>query len=143
MKGRWYCILVGGVAFWLPGIVLSAVSQDPSPVWLNVAPFLGLFALSIIDWIGLKRTLRWNWVLVGLYILGPISMLTQAVFSGVAPPWKQGASFMFFDVMVCLLPPMTLLLSLYSSQIFSVLAATIALPVFAIFERGRGLRSLL
>ncbi len=82
-------------------------------------------------------------MLAGLYILGPISMLTQAVFSGVAPPWKQGTGFMFFDVVVCLLPPMTLLLSLYSSQIFSVVAATIALPVFAIFERGRGLRSLL
>jgi hypothetical protein len=143
MKGRWYSILVGGVAFWLPGIVIFAIFQDRSPLLLNVAPFLGLFALAIIDWIALKRTLRWNWVLAGLYILGPISIWTEGWFAGAVPPWKQSLASMFFELATCLFPPMTILLSFYSLQFFSVLAASIALPVFAIFERGRGLRSLL
>ena len=144
MRGRLYSIVVGGLAFWLPAILLVViVHEDAGVLWLNVIPLLGLIALALIDWISLKRILRWNWVLAGVYILGPISMLIEAWFSGVVPPWKAGWRSVLFDLVVCLFPPMTLWQSLYTSQVFSVLAATIALPIFAVFERGRGIRSLL
>jgi hypothetical protein len=39
MKSRWYCIVIGGVAFWLPAIVLSAIfHEDTSVLWLNLIP---------------------------------------------------------------------------------------------------------
>jgi hypothetical protein len=144
MKGRWYCIVVGGVAFWFPAIVFVAIfHENTSVLWLNVIPFLGLIALALLDWISLKRVLRWNWVLAGVYILGPISMLAPLVFFGGQPPSSSRPRDLLIEILVCLFPPFTIWLSLLNGMIFSVLAATIALPIFAIFERGRGIRSLL
>jgi hypothetical protein len=144
MKSRWYCIVVGGAAFWFPAIVFVAIfHEDTSILWLNVIPLLGLIALALIDWISLKRVLRWNWVLAGVYILGPISMLTIAAFSGGQPPSMSRPRDLLIAILICLFPPFTIWLSLLNLMIFSVLAASITLPIFAIFERGRGIRSLL
>jgi hypothetical protein len=50
MKGRWYSIVVGGVSFWLPAMVLAAIFHESvSVLWLNIIPLLGLFALALID----------------------------------------------------------------------------------------------
>ena len=142
MKSRWYCILVGGLAFWLPAIVLAAASHEGGGLlWRNVTPLLGLTALALIDWIGLKRALRWNWVLAGVYILGPISILTSAICSGVAPPWKADLGTVLFELVVCLLPPMTLWLSLYDFTILAVLAASAALPLLALIPRSQSRRA--
>jgi hypothetical protein len=144
MKGRWYCIVVGGVAFWFPAIVFAAIfHEDASVLWLNVIPLLGLIALALIDWIGLKRVLRWNWVLAGVYVLGPISILTASAFSGGMPPSLNRPRDLLVEILFCLFPPFTIWFSLLNGMILSVLAATVALPIFAIFERGRGIRSLL
>lgn len=144
MKGRWYCIVVGGVAFWLPAIVLHAIfHEDTRVLWLNVVPLLGLIALALIDWISLKRVLRWNRVLAGVYILGPISMSTASAFSLGQPPSLRSPTVLLIDILICLFPPITIWLSLLNGMILSVLAASIALPIFAIFERGRGIRTLL
>jgi hypothetical protein len=134
-RGRLYCIAVGGLAFWLPAIVLYAVfHQGVSILWINIMSLLGLAALVIFNWIYGGWAFRWNWALAGVYILGPISILTEAVFSGAAPPWKGGPSLLF-ELLASVLPPMTLWLSGLSLQIFSFLAATIALPLLEILRR--------
>jgi hypothetical protein len=134
-RRRLYCMAAGGLAFWLPAIILYAVFQQPvSILWLNIVSVLGLAALAILDWVCGRWTIRWNWGLAGVYILGPISILMEAVFSGVAPPWKGRGQSLFFDLVVCLLPPMTLWLSALALQIFSVLAATISLPLLELLR---------
>jgi hypothetical protein len=136
VRGRLYCIAPGGLAFWLPAIVLYAVfHQRVSILWLDILSLLGLAALAILDWVYSKWAIRWNWGLAGVYILGPISMLIEALFSGVAPPWKGDRSAIVFDLAICLLPPMTHWLSTLALQIFSVLAATISLPLLELFRR--------
>jgi hypothetical protein len=137
MKSRWYCILVGGLAFWLPAIVLDAFHEGEALLWRNFTPLLGLTALALIDWIGLKRVLRWNWVLAGIYILGPISILTSAMCSGGTPFWKLGWGGVLAELVFCLFPPATLLLSLYDFTICAVLAASAVLPLLALIPRSK------
>lgn len=140
MKSRWYCIAVGGLAFWLPAIVLAAIFTEEAILWRNIATLLGLTALALIDWIGLKRAISWNWVLAGIYILGPISILTSATCSGGTPLWRLGWSGALAELVFCLFPPMTLFLSLYDFTIFAVLAASAALPLLAIISRSQSQR---
>ena len=133
-SGRLNSVALGGLVFWLPAIALAAASREGiSVVWSNIASMLGLAGLLILDWIYCRWAMRLNWALAGVYILGPISTLTVAWFTGVAPPWRAGG--WLFDAVVCLLPPITLWLSLLSGQIFSVLAVTIALPLLEIYRR--------
>jgi hypothetical protein len=140
-RGRLYCVVVGGLAFWLPAIVLYAVfHQRVSILWINILSVLGLAALVIFDRIYGGWAIRWNWALAGVYIFGPISILTEGLLSGATPPW-EGGQRLLFDVLVCLLPPMTVWLSLLSGQIFSVLAVTIALPLIEIWRCRHRYRS--
>jgi hypothetical protein len=135
-RDRLYSIAIGGLIFWLPAIALAAIShQNVSVLWSNIASLVGLVGLLILDWIYFKWTIRLNWGLAGVYILGPISLLTIAVLTGAVPPWGEGRQRLLFDLVVCLLPPMTPWLSLLSGQIFSVLAVTIALPLLEIYGR--------
>src|SRR5580698_9047087 len=111
-RSRFYCIAAGGLAFWLPAIALFAIFQQRvSVLWINIVSLLGLSAIVILDWIYSRWAIRWNWALAGVYVLGPMSILIEAVFSGVAPPWKESQNLLYL-VVVCLLPPMTILLSL-------------------------------
>jgi hypothetical protein len=136
MKGRLYSILVGGFAFWLPVVVIYAIyPTPPSLLMLNVAPLLGLLVLAHIDWTTKERAVRWNWALAGVYILGSISILTASTVSGGGfPPLTDRGSLLLW-ALVCFFPPMTLFLSLYSFTTLSLLAASAALPILAIFER--------
>jgi hypothetical protein len=85
-RRRLYCIVEGGLAFWLPAIALSAVfQQHTSVLWLNIVSLSGLVALAILDRIDCIWAIRWNWVLAGVYILGPVSILTEAVFFWCRP----------------------------------------------------------
>jgi hypothetical protein len=130
-RGPVYCMAAGGVAFWLPPILLCAFpGENPNVLWLNLAPLLGLVSLALLDWKCLKWPVMWNWVLVGLYVLGPISILVESSFSG-GSSWRIGIGL----PLVFLLPPMTLLLSFYSAQFFCVLAVTIGLPIVEVIRR--------
>ena len=136
MKGPWYSILMGGLAFWLPVVTVSAIYRDSLGLWMqNVAPLLGLTALALIDWTRKERAGRWNWALARVYMLGPISMMIEGWSSGATAPWKGSWGSVLFVFVICLLPPMTLWLSALDGQIFSVLAASAVLPLLAILDR--------
>jgi hypothetical protein len=133
-KGWLYCIAVGGIAFWLPAVVLSAIFRGRAgPLMLSVASLTVLFALALLDWFRFGRSLRWNWALAGVYVLGPTAILTASVFSRGALPFPSGPGSWIL-VLLCLFPPVTLWFSLLNGMILSVLAATLALPVLAIFR---------
>ncbi len=116
---------MGGLAFWLPYIVLAAVSRENAGLfWLNAASLLGLTMLGLVSWTRLHRV-EWGWLLAGVYILGPISVFTESAISG---------RFQFADyhswlvaVLFCLFPPVTLWLSLNNGMFLSVLIATFLL----------------
>lgn len=123
-RHRLYSLVVGGLAFWLPPIILSVVAgQNPSILWLNITPLLGLAALAFIDRISFHWPVQWNWVLAGLYILGPISILIESTLGGGS---LRGLGLFG---LVLLVPPMTILMSFYSAQFFVILGVTVALPL--------------
>jgi hypothetical protein len=123
---------VGGLGFWLPHIGASAifhVETSSSFILLNVIPVLGLTALLLAIWMRQKLAPRWGSVLAGVYILGPIGILTAwKLESG----WHWTPETLSFAVLLSLFPPMTLWLATYDPTILSVLAVTIVLFVLAV-----------
>ena len=137
MRNRLYWIAVGGLSFWLPAMVYAAVLRESVNLWiLNAIPLAGVALLSVASWIGTKQQPEWGWVLAGVYILGPVSMLAPSVLLHVpSSPSIPGESIwlLFF----CLLPPLTLWFALLNGMIFPVLIATVIL--LAAYLRDRHL----
>jgi|SRR5580692_9077763 hypothetical protein len=141
MKNGLYWVAVGGLSFWLPAIVVNVALGQKSNLWtLNVVPLAGVTLLGVASWIGTKRLPKWGWVLAGIYILGPVSMLAPSVFlhvpSSLNIPGENAWKFLF-----CLFPPMTLWMAVLNGMIFSVLITTVTLPVLAAYQRDQALRS--
>jgi len=130
--GRLRAICVGGLAFWLPAIVVSAIFREGASVlMLNVASLSGLLVLGISDWMRSKSGLKWNWALAGIYILGPAAIVAASSFSGghLEARWDWG---FLLIVLLCLFPPTTLWFSLLNGMIFALLIASLVLPLLAI-----------
>jgi hypothetical protein len=141
MKNGLYWITAGGLSFWIPAmVVVAALHQDVSLWSLNVVPLAGVALLCVATWIGTKHMPRWGWVLAGIYILGPVSMLAPLAFVH-APPSPANSGGTLILILLCLFPPTTLWLSLLNGMIFSVLIATVTLPLLAAYLSGRDVRS--
>lgn len=138
MKDKLYWIALGGLSFWLPAILLSAaLHENVNTVVLNVVPLAGVILLGASSWMYTKRFPKWGWVLAGIYILGPISMLAPSVFLH-APSSAKIPGEKVWMLLFCLFPPMTLWLALLNGMIFSVLFATVTLPFLASIGRHSG-----
>jgi hypothetical protein len=140
MRNRLYWIVAGGLSFWLPAVVINAALDQKSNLWtLNVVPLAGVALLAVSSWIGAKHPPKWGWVLAGIYILGPISMLAPSIFLHVpsSPNVAGGNTWMF---LFCLFPPMTLWMALLNGMLLSVVIATVTLPFLAVYLRGPGLQ---
>jgi len=139
MKNKLYWIAVGGLSFWLPAIlVAAALHQDVNAIVLNVVSLAGLILLGTVSWIYTKHLPKWGWVLAGIYILGPISMLAPSAFFK-APASIPGEKIWL--ILFCLFPPMTLWMALLNGMIFSVLIATVALAFLAVYQKGQAPQS--
>lgn len=141
MKNRLYWVAAGGISFWLPSIVAVAALHQNVNLWkLNALPLAGLALLGVASWIGTRQLPKWGWVLAGIYILGPVSMLVPSVFLRVpASPNVPGEKAWMF--LFGLFPPMTLWLAVLNGMIFSALIATVTLPFLAAYQSGRALRT--
>lgn len=140
MKNRLCWIVGGGLSFWLPTIAVNAALGQTSNLWtLNVVPLAGVTLLGVATWMGTKHLPKWGWVLAGIYILGPVSMLAPFVFAKV-PSSPSGLGGNLIIVLLCLFPPTTLWFSLLNGTLFSVLIATVILALLAVYPRGRNLR---
>jgi hypothetical protein len=130
--------MAGGLSFWLPVIIISIATLDrTSAIAANALSLLGLVLLGFLCKIFKMEPLKWSWVLAGIYILGPISMLVPSIF--VQSP-KHIPGEKIWTILFCLFPPMTLWIALLNGMIVSVLIATVTLPFLAVYQRGRGLR---
>jgi hypothetical protein len=137
MKGRLFWIAMGGLSFWLPTIVVNTALDQKSNLWtLNVVPLVGVALLGVAGWIGIKRLPKWGWVLAGIYILGPVSMLAPSIFLHV-PSSPNIAGENTWTFLFCLFPPMTLWMAVLNGTIFSVLIATVVLSILAAQLRGQ------
>ena len=136
MKGRLYWIVVGGLSFWLPAIVVAAALHQSVSLWtLNIVPLAGVTLFGAASWITTKRLPRWGWVLAGIYTLGPVSMLAPSAIAGIpSSPADSGGNLIL--VLLCLFPPTTLWFSLLNGMFFSVLIATVTLPFLVAYRRG-------
>lgn len=126
MRGRLYWMTAGGLAFWLPFLLVSLALRDDENLWtLNVPPLAGLILLGVASWMRVGRLPKWGWVLAGIYTLGPWCMLVPGILrTGKLPPL-----FLFLS---CLFPPITLWFAALNLVIFAVLLATVILLFAAV-----------
>lgn len=135
MKNAMYWIVLGGLSFWVPITIISAVFWDQtSVVAMNVVSVLGLVILDLACRALKKRKPRWGWVLAGIYILGPFAMLMASEFTRIpSSPRIPGDTAIL--IMFCLFPPMTLWMAMLNGTILSVVAVTVVLPLLAIYQK--------
>ena len=140
MRAPLFWIVVGGLSFWLPAIVnYTVLDQNASWFLSNALSLAGLALLGAATWMVTKQFPKWGWVLAGIYILGPVSMLAPLAFARIpSSPAHSGGNLIL--VLLCLFPPTTLWFSLLNGMFFSVLIATVALPFLAAYLRGPGLQ---
>lgn len=135
MKQNLYWLVLGGLAFWMPFVLLSATHKwTENTLALNLASVAVLALVSLISWVVRKKIPKWGWALAGVYILGPTATFAAWALS----PFSSSASLpadWIWRIAFCLLPPMTLWLALLSGMIFSVLFATLALPLLLLLPR--------
>ncbi len=129
MRNKLYWIVIGGLSFWLPVIGISVATVDRTRVVAaNAVSLVGLFLLGLGYKVSKTETPKWGWVLAGIYILGPISMLAPSLFVQ-SPKYIPGEKLWAF--LFCLFPPISLWMGLLNGMIFSVLIATVTLPFLA------------
>ncbi len=137
MRERLYWIVVGGLSFWLPTIVVSVALHQNLNLWmLNVVPLAGVALLGAASWVHAKRLPKWEWILAGIWVLGPVSMLLPSVFfQALSSPNIPGERT--WMILFCLFPPMTLWMAVLNGMIFSVLFVTVVLPCLAMCRRQK------
>lgn len=135
MKQNLCSAAVGGLAFWIPVVLVSAVYRwSVSVVALNLAAVGGLALVGVTSWATRKKAPRWNCYLAGVYVLGPTAILLASAFSrlpssgGLPGDWVRLAILCFF-------PPVTLWSATLNGTIFSVLVVTLALPLLSLLRR--------
>jgi hypothetical protein len=125
-------IIVGGTGFWVPPILLSAIFRwKVSALALNSSSLAGLVLIVLTIVVKRNLTPMWGWVLAGVYMLGPASILIASSFARI-PPSKSLPGDWVLDILFCLLPPMTLWMATLNGMIYSVLIGTVALLLLAI-----------
>jgi hypothetical protein len=128
--------VTGGMVFWLPPIVLSAIFRwNVSTLFLNLSALAGLALLGLVARIGDDGRPRWGWVLTGIYISGPAAMLVASSFSRLPSSVASLPGDWLWRIAFCLFPPMTLWMATLNGMIFSVLFVSAVLPFLALRRR--------
>ena len=134
MKQNLCSIVLGGVAFWAPVVLLSATYKwTVSTLALNLASVASLALVGLISRIIQKRMPKWGWFLAGIYILGPTAMFAASAFTHIQHSTGSPGDWIWL-VIFCLLPPMTLWLALLNGVFFSVLLVTLILPLLSLLR---------
>ena len=130
-------IVAGGLAYWLPYLVVEMAAPSQDSVWaINLVPVAGLVVLAAVTWLRRRRAPSWGWVLAGIYILGPSAMLLAARLS--TPPASGVPGQWLMLTLICLFPPMTLWLATLNGAIFSLLIVSAVLGGWLGYRSDRG-----
>jgi len=135
MKENLRLLVLGGLAFWTPVVLVSAIGKfDANIIAQNLVSSAGILIFCLISWTATKRRPKWVWALAGVYTLGPAAMIVAASFTHFSPIRHPPGYWLWF-MAVCLFPPMTLWLALGSGLIFSVLFVTFVFPLLSLLPR--------
>jgi hypothetical protein len=138
-----FAYIVSGVAFWIPSVVIHAIQGVKfggsiyDVIAISLLPVLAaVVALEMIDKLrigGCRRGIIAIWMLVGIWILGPLMMTVGASFSGggfVRPDaWR----------MLALAVPLFLHFTWMMSAYDGTLGALVIVTIWFVIAAKRGL----
>lgn len=127
---RWILAYIGGgLAFWLPGLVAQAIRGNQ--FGSSLGDLIGVNILSVIaPWVALELLDRKRsgqprrgtialWMLLGIWVLGPLCITIGASFLGDEFTW-----LMMLRSLILLLP-LTLMMSVYQGTIIALALITV------------------
>ena len=131
-------LLVGGIGFWLPDIVLNA-KREESFALHTILPIIGLIVSYLIMKVAVRDSSGPSlafFMMIGLWCLGSTAMTVGASFfpSG---GFALGISDSLLAIALGLLPPYMLIMATYDFSVVAVLLASgVLFLAYAIFERS-------
>jgi hypothetical protein len=134
--------LVGGIAFWLPVIAVELLRRGQiSPIAGTILPLatqLGCY-VTLSRQRSTKRRLALS-MLVGLYLVGPLSMEIGATAGGGGFSQFHGWTDAGYLLFCSLFPPATLMLSTYHMTLLSVILSSVSMLIlhFTYERKGAG-----
>ena len=135
MADRIILILVGGLAFWAPAVLLEILSKGRYSI--TIANLLPVVCVLCLYWLlrrGHFRKLNGVplYMLAGIYLLAPLSLtVAGSAFGGGFTQFTGGHDVLWL-LLASVVPPLAMILAGYNGTIFGLLAMTIIFIVAAI-----------
>ncbi len=131
-----------GFVFWLPSIVIHAIrgqrfgSGRFDFVGVSLLPIVSMFfALKMVYRVRLARGLHALLVLLGIWMLGPLSMMISSSFSGGG--FTQSGTWHILLNGVVQFVPLTFMMSTYDGTLLALIIVTIWFIIAAILGFAR------
>lgn len=142
-----FAYIVSGVAFWIPSVVIHAIRgmKFGGSIFDVIAIFLlpvlaAVVALDVLDQLrvgGCRRGIIAIWMLVGIWILGPLMMTVGASFSGGG--FARPEAWRMLALAVPLFMHFTWMMSAYDGT----LGALVIVTIWFVIAAKRGLTTRL
>src|SRR5713226_8951726 len=130
-------VLLGGVSFWLPDILLNAKTIE-SLALHTIFPVVGMVVCYLIvrhasrDYSGPSIAM---FMILGIWGLGSTAMMAGESFGGGG--FATGISDSLIVIALGLLPPYTMIMATYDASIFAVfIGVFLMLGAHVLFERN-------
>ncbi|CAN5302487.1 MAG: hypothetical protein ACR2GW_09310 [Pyrinomonadaceae bacterium] len=136
-------VVVGGAAFWLPAIIVHAVrayefTNTDVGIVTVLLPLALIFCYGILNRFMGKQLSGHSvafFMLLGIWILGPLFMTINASFSGGG--FSRESPLVFIAIATVLFPIATFIMSTYDGSLGAVILATVIMLVIGIYRTSK------
>jgi hypothetical protein len=138
MMTRLALVLVGGLAFWMPAVLIEVLSNGNFSIRIaNVVP---LACALCVYWLLLRGSFRRPrflplYLLAGIYLFGPLAItIATSVVRGTFAISPSLGHYLFVMTVISVIPPLTMLFVGNNGLIFALLGITVIFVTAAIWS---------
>jgi len=127
---------IGALSFWGPFIALEVIAHRRESLISETLLPVGVLAIAYFSLLSVTRSniSKSLWMLVGIYVLGPVSTAIAATaFKGGFSQYSGWRSIAYL-ILFSLVPPLQLVDAAYVGAIFAMVIATIFLLLVGLFK---------
>lgn len=145
MRHRIWLALAGGIGFWLPVVLLFALSRG-GKFSIIAANMLPVGSVACVYWILRRRHTNGRRLLslsflAGIYATGPLSIWLTFTFAGGGFASFKGPHEILWLLLFTAIPPFTLYLSVFNGTLAGLLVVSAALVGIAMSRNSDSLGS--
>ncbi len=140
---RYYRVLaavaLGAAGFWLPDLLISVIFRTTEPLWLVTLLLPASSGLAYLagDWFWNHKFRQSVWMLVGIYLAGPVAMLATLSLKG-----GTGGIPLHILLLYTVVPAYSFVMATYDLSLGALIIVTLGLiAVRLTIEHRRSLHS--